>query len=77
MKLSIICKFLVTDIVLSNLVRNRLRVKGKMNGSNDRTLGNTIFQRQIRRVYVSHRNRLCSVGKIGYEPLEHSATDTK
>ena len=23
------------------------------------------------------RNRLCSVGKIRYEPLEHSATDTK
>ena len=24
---------------------------------------------------VTHRNSLCSVGKIGYEPLEHSATE--
>ena len=43
----------VTDIVLSDFVRNRLRVQGKKNGSKDRTLGNTIFQEQRRRVYVS------------------------
>ena len=49
----------------------------KKNRSKDRALGSTIFQGQRRRVYVSHRNRLCSVGKIGYEPLEHSATDAK
>ena len=29
-----------------------------------------LFKGQRRRVYVSHRNRLCSVGKIGYESLE-------
>ena len=49
-QLRIICKFLVTDVVLSNFVRNRLRVQGKKNGAKDRTLGNTIFQGQRRRV---------------------------
>ena len=45
-----ISKFLVTDDVLSNFVRNRLREQGEKNGSKDRTLGNTIFQGQRGRV---------------------------
>ena len=49
-QLRIICKFMVTDVVFSNFVRNRLREKGKKNVAKDRTLGNTIFQGQRRRV---------------------------
>ena len=68
---------MVTDIVLPNFVRNRLRVQGEKNGSKDRTLRNTLLQWQRRRVYVFLRNRLCSAGKIEDEPFEHSATDAK
>ena len=59
MHLSIICEFLVTDIVLSNFVRNRLRVQGKKNGPKDRTLGNTIFQGQRHRAYVTETTVFC------------------
>ena len=44
MQLRIICKFLVTDVVLPNFVRNRLRVLGKKNGPTTEPWGTPYFK---------------------------------
>ena len=78
-QLCIICKFLVTDLVLSILSDTGwvYRVKKKKKRVRVQNPGEQHISRPVWRVYVFYRNRLYSFGRIGYEPFEHSASYSK